>query len=844
MSNTPNDGSQVITVPNNPGTQNRIMVKGSNHIFFDISNTNFTIGGAVSCTATVPTGLVASNVGSSSATLSWNAVTGATYDLRYRIVGTSTWTTNAITGASTSLSGLSALTQYEAQVRSKCTGGTTSAYSSSVNFTTTEVQLNYCASAGTNVNDEYISRVQLNTINNASGAQFYSNFTAISTNLNKGTQYTITVTPTWTGSVYNEGYSVWIDYNKDGDFLDAGEQVWTQAATNATPVSGSFTVPTGAATGATRMRVSMKYNGVPTSCESFQYGEVEDYTVNIQGAAQDTTAPSAPTNLIASGTTQTSTNLSWNASTDNVGVTGYDVYQGTTLIATVTSTTRQVTGLSASTTYSFSVRAKDAAGNVSSASNSVSVTTLAPPDTTAPTTPTSLSASGTTQTTTNLSWNASTDNVGVTGYDIYQGSTVIATVTGTTRQVTGLTANTAYSFRVRAKDVAGNVSGYSNTVNVTTLPIATTGCSNGISTFPYSEGFENTLGAWTQSAADDINWTINANGTPSGNTGPSSAAQGSYYVFVEASSPNYPSKRAILNSPCFDLSGKTSAAFSFKYHMYGATDMGTIDLEASTNNGSTWTSIWNESGNKGNTWLTATVDLTSYVGGSVQLRFNRNVGSTWQADIAIDDVSLTTSGGGTGGNCNVGNVTLSITFDNYPEETGWTLKNGSGTTIDSATYSNSNPDGSTVTKTFSGLAAGNYTFTITDAYGDGICCAYGNGSYSLVGSTGSLVSGGSFNASEATTFCIQSAARGEDATEITETLGDIKLYPNPVRAANLNIATTFKNVSYEVYNSVGQMVSKGTLKNDTIDVSTLEAAVYQVRFTTENGVITKRFIKQ
>ncbi|MEZ4801639.1 MAG: GEVED domain-containing protein [Gelidibacter sp.] len=376
LANTPNDGSQVITVPNNPGSQNRIMVKGSNHIFFDISNTNFTIGGAVSCTANVPTGLSASNVGSSSATLSWNSVTGATYDVQYRVVGASTWTTVAVTGTSTSLSGLSATTQYEAQVRSKCSGGSNSAYSSSVNFTTTAVQLNYCASASTNTNDEYIGRVQLNTINNPSGAQFYSDFTSISTSLSKGTQYTVTVTPTWTGTVYNEGYSVWIDYNGDGDFSDSGEQVWTKAASKTTPVSGSFTVPTSATSGATRMRVSMKYNGVPTACETFQYGEVEDYTVNISGAAPDTTAPSTPTNLTASGTTQTTTNLSWSASTDNVGVTGYDVYQGSTVIATVTVTTYQVTGLTAATAYSFRVRAKDAAGNVSGYSNTVNVSTL------------------------------------------------------------------------------------------------------------------------------------------------------------------------------------------------------------------------------------------------------------------------------------------------------------------------------------------------------------------------------------------------------------------------------------------------------------------------------------
>ena len=235
----------------------------------------------------------------------------------------------------------------------------------------------YCASQGNNVNDEYIGRVQLNTINNASGAQKYSDFTTISTSLSEGTTYTITVTPTWTGSKYNEGVAVWIDYNGDKDFTDAGELVFSKAASTTSPVSGTFTVPTGTIGAATRMRVSLKYNGIPTSCETFSYGEVEDYTVILGGGGgTDTQAPTAPTNLVASNVTQTSVSLSWTASTDNVGVTGYDVFQGTTNLGSVTGTSANITGLVASTTYAFKVRAHDAAGNNSPFSNIVNVTTL------------------------------------------------------------------------------------------------------------------------------------------------------------------------------------------------------------------------------------------------------------------------------------------------------------------------------------------------------------------------------------------------------------------------------------------------------------------------------------
>ncbi len=598
----PNDGSHDIVVPNNQGNQNRIMVRGSNNIFFDISNSNFTISGQVVCNATVPTGLNASSVGSNSATLSWNSVAGATYDVRYRETGTTTWTTNAVTGVSTSVSGLNILTQYEAQVRSKCNGGSNSTYSSSINFTTTDVQLNYCSSASTNVNDEYIGRVELNTIDNSSGAQFYSDFTGVSTTLTKGSQYTITVTPIWTGTVYSEGYSVWIDYNRDGDFSDAGEQVWTQNATQNSPVSGSFTIPTGAVENSTTMRVSMKYNGVPTACETFQYGEVEDYTVVIEGSGPDTQAPSAPTSLSASNTTTTTTDLNWNTSTDNVGVTGYDVYQGASVIASVSSTSYQVTGLSPSTSYAFSVIAKDAAGNESNASNTANVTTLDPPDTQAPSAPASLSASNTTQTTTDLSWNASTDNVGVTGYDVYQGAIVIATVSSTSYQVTGLSPSTNYTFSVTAKDATGNESNASNTANVTTLdPVAT--CDDGIQ-----------------------------NGDETG----------------------------------VDCGGSCEPCQT------GCTD--------------------NE-------------------------------------------------------------VTITITFDNYPEETSWSLVNDSGQTVASGGTYGSQPDGSTFSETLC-LPDDCYTFTINDTYGDGICCSYGNGSYSVTGSTGTLASGGSFTNSDVTNFCL------------------------------------------------------------------------------------------
>jgi len=796
----------------------------------------------VSCTATTPTGLGVSNVSDSSAQVSWSSVAGATYDVRYKLVSGSTWTTSSVSATATTLSGLTAETAYEVQVRSKCADGSTSNYTASANFTTGVLQLNYCASQGNNINDEYIQRVQLNTINNPSGASSgYTDFTAISTDLAQNTAYTITVTPLWTGTLYNEGYAVWIDYNHDGDFEDSGELVWSKAASQETPVSGSFTIPTSATQTATRMRVSMKYNGIPTSCESFSYGEVEDYTVNITGAGPDTEAPTAPTNLAATNVTQTTLDLSWTASTDNIGVIGYDVYQGVSLLGTVTGTTANVTGLSASTQYNFTVYAKDAAGNISDASNVVNITTLDPPDTQAPTAPSNLAASNVTQTTLDLSWTASTDNVGVVGYDVYQGATSLGTVTETYTSVTGLTANTSYAFTVYAKDAAGNISASSNIANVTTLANSTGGCTGGIASFPYYQGFENTIGAWIQATNDDFNWTTRSGSTPSNNTGPSSAAEGSYYVYMESSSPNYSSKRAILNSPCYDLSAETEASLSFKYHMYGSSSMGSLSLEVSTNDGTSWASIWSKFGNQGNSWLTANVSLSAYVGSAVQFRFNGITGTTWQGDMAVDGFTITA--GTSGGDCEA--TTLSITFDNYPEETSWDIKDSNGTVVFFGGTYGSQADGSTLNIPLC-VDDGCYTFTIYDTYGDGICCGYGNGSYAYTNdSDGSvLASGGSFTSSQATGFCINATNENETQEQTTEVLDDIVLYPNPVHDFLTVKLKDTRMERYTITNLMGQTVTFGSLNATSIDVSALSSGVYVITFTSDKKAMDYRFIKQ
>ncbi len=97
---------------------------------------------------------------------------------------------------------------------------------------------------------------------------------------------------------------------------------------------------------------------------------------------------------------------------------------------------------------------------------------------------------------------------------------------------------------------------------------------------------------------------------------------------------------AILESGCFDLSGKSSATFAFKNHMYG-TNMGSLTAQVSTDDGSTWTNVWTLSGNQGNQWNSVSVDLASYLGSTIKLRLVGTTGNGWRSDVAIDDIEVT-----------------------------------------------------------------------------------------------------------------------------------------------------------------------------------------------------------
>lgn len=142
----------------------------------------------------------------------------------------------------------------------------------------------YCSSAGSDFSTEWIAGVAIEGFSNTSGAAGYSDYTNLTVNLTAGSTASVTLTPGKPGGrPQTEYWKIWIDANVDGDFDDAGEEVFSGSANSNVALTGTFTVPSGAAY--TGMRVSMKRGAYPTPCETFANGEVEDYAVNITGAA-------------------------------------------------------------------------------------------------------------------------------------------------------------------------------------------------------------------------------------------------------------------------------------------------------------------------------------------------------------------------------------------------------------------------------------------------------------------------------------------------------------------------------------------------------------------------------
>lgn len=264
-----------------------------------------------------------------------------------------------------------------------------------------------------------------------------------------------------------------------------------------------------------------------------------------------------------------------------------------------------------------------------------------------------------------------------------------------TQDISGLSAGT---YTVTVTD--------NNNCSITgSATVGSSSCDVLINTYPYQTGFESGFGDWEQETGDDIDWTRRSGSTPSRNTGPSSAFEGSFYIYTEASGNQ--NRTAILNSPCFDLDGLSNPEVSFAYHMYG-NDMGTLKLEVSVNNGNSWTTLWSRSGNQGQSWYQATVSLSGYETGATKLRFVGTTGPNFRSDMAVDDVIVNASAPP----CSAPDLTLSKTDVSCPGGNDGTAQVSVTGGVSPYSYLWSNGE---TTAQITGLAAGNYSVTVTGA---------------------------------------------------------------------------------------------------------------------------------
>lgn len=476
----------------------------------------------------------------------------------------------------------------------------------------------YCVSSGTN-SDGYTDNVRyvnFNTINNSSPNTDigYTDFTGVSTTVTQGSAYNLNVNVNTTGG-YTYHVIAWIDWNQNADFTDPGESYDLGTAYNVTngPPNGSplsITIPGTSTLGSTRMRISTRWAGDATSCETGFDGEVEDYTINIIAST-----PTPEINILGNGNTIVD------------GDTTPSVTDDTDFGSILTTAGSQIN--------TFTIE------NIGSS---------------------------------NLNLTGGSPYVSITGTNAGDFSLVtipsspIATSGSTTFQITF--DPSASGLRSATLTIANNDSDENPyNFNIEGTGVAPLACTSTETSFPYTEGFESGLGAWIQDTGDDINWTNNSGGTPSYWTGPSSAYEGSDYMYTEATGNL--NSTAILVSPCFDLSTETGAEFTFYYNMYGS-QMGDLYVEISTNNGASWpTTLWSQSGDQGTAWLPATIDLDPYVGQTIMLRFRGETSNDYRSDIAIDAIELTTIGvpspeiniTGLGQNINDGDTTPSVTDD-------------------------------------------------------------------------------------------------------------------------------------------------------------------------------------
>jgi uncharacterized lipoprotein YddW (UPF0748 family)/chitodextrinase len=463
------------------------------------------------------------NVQATNAQILWDTSENADSQVEYGLTASygssTTLDPAAVTAHAVQLTGLTRTTLYHYRVKSKDPAGNLTT-SGDYTFTTVSVDTpadiiidNTSAAlvgswtTGTSATDKY-------------GANYYYTSTAASE----------TKSAKWTPSIISAGnYDVYVWYPQ-------GANRSTMAPYTVYWNGGSATYPVNqTATGGQWVKIASAKPFLVGTAGYVKLGNgTGETSLNVMAdavkfayVAGDTTAPTVPTNLAATAMSTSRIDLTWTASTDDVGVTGYKIYRNGSYLTSVTGTSFSDTGLTQYTAYNYRVSAYDAASNESAQSTQASATTW---DGQAPTVPTGLTATATSPSRISLSWTASTDNAGVTGYKIYRAGVYLTSVATTSYTDTGRSPSTNYSYTVSAYDAASNESAQSTSANATTPALATIIIDNPAAAYT---GTWTTATASTDKYGTDYRWVSTAaSETATAKWTPTIAYPGNYSVYV------------------------------------------------------------------------------------------------------------------------------------------------------------------------------------------------------------------------------------------------------------------------------------------------------------------------
>ena len=194
---------------------------------------------------------------------------------------------------------------------------------------------------------------------------------------------------------------------------------------------------------------------------------------------------------------------------------------------------------------------------------------------------------------------------------------------------------------------------------------------------------------------------------------------------------------------------------------------------------------------------------------------------------------------------------MTLNFDNYPEETSWEIQNSSGQVVASGGTYGSQADGSTLVIN-ENLPAGCYSLIVKDTYGDGMCCAWGTGSYSLNEGSTVLASGASFASTDTNSFCVGGAtSRGDETISIANNnepiVFNVTMYPNPVRGNEIKLLLKDEGVqkaTYVIRDLLGKNVRQGVIENKSINVANLPKGVFLIEISNGQNTVTKKIVRE